>query len=251
MTSIPDDVLRKIAGRTGVKDERFGEMCRYIEYGVEAAAATLYRQKQAADLLRAPIKRRLQNLLNAAKNFQESLDGLDAASKSMLLACFEDAAHERALPHTDDCETATLSEYVEVWPTTILEYKNLIATFVRTAELALEYRENKNTKEQKKAWKAEFVIQRDKLAAERGVLLVDRRPRTNHPQLEVLYRWLRAAIMTHGGGELTLDSRPPVSGTLVIVMNLLRPHTVPGLIPDRCPWRAMEDIAATYRNQPK
>jgi len=77
---------------------------------------------------------------------------------------------------------------------------------------------------------------------------VGRPPGPRNRPLHFLVMRLRTAIEFEAGGRLSYE-RKTEGGTLVSVLELLRPHLDEGLIPEPLPWRALEEI--TSRKTPK
>src|SRR5262245_45757137 len=108
---------------------------------------------------------------------------------------------------------------------TVHQYKALIGDLGQAAERAVEVHQ----------WRSS----RRRPGAPRGS--------RNYP-LHFLVGRLRTAIELEAGGRLSYE-RKTEGGTLVAVLELLRPHLDDGLIPDPLPWRALEQT--TSRKTPK
>jgi hypothetical protein len=222
---IPDDVMRKIAKKAGVSDDRFDRMCLHVRHGVVEASRAW--EKETNDPDRVAIQKRLSKLETAACELAAAINGLDSPAETMIEAAFEDYKIDKIeapydLAHVHDDEP--LEDMAQIkWPVTLREYRESTAIFAKIARNALRFSRHKNTKQGGNP------------------------SGTHRPSLLLLVRWLLLAIEGEGRGKMSYD-RAGEGGTLAEVLDPLREHAPAGLIPDPLPWRALETLVTRARS---
>jgi hypothetical protein len=211
MSVLPDSIFKKIAKTTGVDDLRYRQMQLSVRTAVDLATE-MWRRKQI-EFSKTPITPLIE-VSQAVQHLLQKIKALDAGQMRMLEVCLEDEGD-------DDLEDAPRIQGYKG----VREYNSLMGDLGQAAEKAIEVHR----------WNSS----RRRPGAPRG-------PR-NYP-FRFLVGRLRTAIETEGGGRLSYE-RKTEGGTLVKVLELLRPHLDEGLIPDPLPWWALEQI--TSRKTPK
>ncbi len=206
MNTLPDSTLKKIAKATGVDDPHYAKMQLSVRTAV-LVATEMWRAKQT-DFCKAPITP-LVEVSQAVRHLLQKIGALDSGQMRMLQVCLEDEADE------DGGGDLRTHEYKAVQ-----EYKTLIHDLGQAADKAVGVHQ----------WNSS----RRRPGAPRG-------PR-NYP-FRFLVGRLRTAIEFEATGRLTYE-RKTEGGTLVKVLELLRPHVDEGLIPDPLPWSALEQITS-------
>lgn len=232
MSALPNSILKKIAKATGVDDLRYGQMQLSVRTAVDIATE-MWRCKQTV-FSKTPITPLIE-VSQAVQHLLLKIRALDAGQMRMLEVCLEDEEEDE-----DDVEDAPRIQGYKA----VREYKALIDDLGQAAEKAIEVHRWDPSHRRLAGLGGEGLRARpDRKGRRPGA---PRGPR-NYP-FRFLVGRLRTAIEAEAGGRLSYE-RKTEGGTLVKVLELLRPHLDEGLIPDPLPWWALEQI--TSRKTPK
>jgi hypothetical protein len=255
---LPESLFKEIAKLTRVDDLHYMQMRLSVD-GAVRSSIDQWRAEQT-DFYKSPLKP-LVDVRQAARDLARKIDALDAGQMRMLQICLQDE---------DDDGNTEIHRHKAVG-----EYTALIDDLADAVEKAIEMHRETPSAAFGGPARGEFddcppdgVIAflcvgderqqlgtyPNRMAAIRAVQEAKQvhnetsrrrggRPRgPRYPALQSLVGWLHRAIVYEAKGRLTYD-RKMQKGSLVDVLELLRPYVDGGLIPDPLPWHVIEQAS--------
>ncbi len=251
---LPESLYKEIAKLTRVDDVHYMQM-RLSVQGAIGSAVDQWRA-ELTDFYKSSLKP-LVEMRQAARDLVQKIGALDAGQIRMLQICLEGE---------DDGDADSQIQGRKL----VTEYNALIDDLVQAVEKTIEmHREGPFVGFDNRARgeiddypphgvmaflcvgdeRQPLGVYPDRAAARGAVDEAKRtraarggrpRGRVRYPALQSLVRWLHRAIVYEAKGRRLTYDRKMQKGSLVDVLELLRPYVDEGLIPDPLPWHAIE-----------